>query len=183
MKKYNYLIANCILLLFAITTSFAQDKEAKITLTFTKSDSLNLCKALVSSEGIPVKEVSVSLFVKRLYSDLPIGEAVATDSVGVANFEVPQDIPSHNGKLIILAKISDDENYANTEAKSEINWGTTIVIDNSNIEERSIFGGRNKAPIYFIFTSLLLIGLVWVTLIYAILQVFKIKRLGAEHKN
>jgi hypothetical protein len=183
MGKYNYFIATCIMILFSITTSYAQDKEAKITLTFEKADSLYVCKALVTSEGKPVIEVPVNLSVKRLFSNLPIGDAVATDSTGVATFEVPQDIPSRNGKLTIFANIVDDENYMNTEASGEVNWGTVVVSDNSNVGERSISGGRSEAPIYFIISSLLAIGLVWGTLLYAVLQVFKIKRLGTVNKN
>jgi len=169
------------MLLLTTLTSFAQDKEATITLSFAKADSVNVCKALVTSEGVPVKEVSVSLFVKRMFSQLPIGEAVATDSTGVASFEVPQDLPSQNGKLTIFAKIVDDENYKNTEASGIVNWGTIIVSDNSKVDERSIFAGRNKAPIFFIIVSLLSLFLVWGTLIYAVLQVFKIKRLSSAN--
>jgi len=182
MKKYNYFIATCIIFLFSIANTFAQDKEAKITLTFEKADSLYVCKALVTSEGIPVAEVPVNLSVKRLYSNLPIGDAVATDSTGVATFEFPQDIPSRSGKLIIFATIADDENYMNTETKAEVNWGTVVVSDNSSVEERSIAAGRNGAPIYFIISSLLVIGLFWGVLIYAVVQVFKIKRLGSINK-
>jgi hypothetical protein len=179
MEKYKYFIATCIIILFSITTSFAQDKEAKITLTFEKADSLYVCKALVTSEGKPVIEVPVNLSVKRLYSNLAIGDAVSTDSTGVATFEFPNDIPSRNGKLIIFAKIVDDENYMNTEASAEVNWGTIVVSDNANVGERSIAAGRDGAPIYFIISSLLVIGLFWGILIYAVLQVFKIKRLGS----
>ncbi len=161
-----------------MATSYAQDKEAKITLTFEKVDSLNVCKAFVTSDGRPVIEVPVNLSVKRLFSKLPIGDAIATDSTGVATFEFPNDIPSRNGKLTIFASIVDDENYMDTETSGEVNWGTVVVTDNSNIEERSIAAGRDGAPIYFIISSLLVIGLFWGVIIYAILQVFKIKKLG-----
>ena len=80
MKKYNYFLATGLMILFSITFSFAQDKEAKITLTFEKVDSLNVCKAFVTSEGQPVIEVPVKLSVKRLFSKLPIGDAIPTDS-------------------------------------------------------------------------------------------------------
>ncbi|WP_269243258.1 hypothetical protein [Flavobacterium limnophilum] len=178
MEKYNYFMAICIMFLFSIAISNAQDKEAKITLTFEKADSLYVCKALVTSEGIQVSEVPVNLSVKRLFGNLPIGEAIATDSTGVATFDFPIDIPSRDGKLTIYAKIVDDENYRNTETSGVANWGKVVVSDNSNIEERSIAAGRDKAPIYFITASLLIIFLIWGTLIYAVLQVFKIKRLG-----
>jgi hypothetical protein len=182
MEKYKCIIATCIMILFSLTTSYAQDKEAKITLTFEKADSLYVCKALVTSEGSPVIEVPVNLSVKRLFSNLPIGDAVSTDSTGVATFEFPNDIPSRNGKLTIFAKITDDENYKNSEASGEVNWGTVVVSDNSNVGERSIAAGRDGAPIYFIISSLLAIGLVWGFLLYSVAQVFKIKRLGSINK-
>jgi hypothetical protein len=178
MEKCNYFMATCIMILFSITISNAQDKEAKISLTFEKADSLYVCKALVTSEGIPVSEVPVNLSVKRLFGNLPIGDAIATDSTGVATFDFPQDIPSRDGKLTLFAKIVDDENYMNTETSGVVNWGKVVVSDNSNIEDRSISARRDKAPIYFITASLLIIFLIWGTLIYAVLQVFKIKRLG-----
>jgi hypothetical protein len=178
MKKYNYFIAMCLVFLFTIATSFAQEKEAKITLTFEKVDSLNVCKAFVTSEGKPVVEVPVNLSVKRLFSNLPIGDAIATDSTGVATFEFPQDIPSRNGKLTIFATIVEDEIYMDTKATGEVDWGTVVVTDNSNVNERSIAAGRDGAPIYFIISSLLVIGLFWGVIIYAVLQVFKIKKLG-----
>lgn len=166
------------MVLFSITTALAQDKEAKITLTFEKADSLYVCKAMVISEGSPVIEVPVNLSVKRLFSNLAIGDAVATDSTGVATFEFPQDIPSRDGKLTIFASIADDENYMNTETSGIVDWGTVVVSDNSNVSERSIAAGRSGAPIYFIVSSLVVIGIFWGILIYAVLQVFKIKRLG-----
>ena len=81
MKKYNYFLATSLLILFSIATSFAQDKVAKISLTFEKVDSIYVCKAFVTSEGQPVLEQPVILSVKRLFSKLPIGDAVATDPV------------------------------------------------------------------------------------------------------
>jgi len=182
MEKYKYFIVICAALLFSMTTSSAQEKVAKMTLTFTKVDTINVCKALVTSEGLPVKEVNVSLFVKRLFSPLPIGSA-ATDETGTASFNIPTDIPSLDGKLIFIAKIVDDENYMNTEVSGDANLGTIVVSDNSNINERSIFAARDKAPKYFIAASLIIISLVWGTLLYAVLQIVKIKKLSSANKS
>jgi hypothetical protein len=178
MKKYNYFLATCVMILFSIATSFAQDKEAKIKLTFEKIDSLNVCKAFVTSEGQPVIELPIKLSVKRLFAKLPIGDPIATDSTGVATFEFPNDIPSRNGKLTIFANISEDEIYLDTETSGEVNWGKIVTIDNSNVEERSFSAGRDRAPIYFIVISLVILSLIWGTLLYAVLQVFKIKKIG-----
>jgi hypothetical protein len=178
MKKYNHFLAACLVILFAMSNSFAQDKIAKIALTFEKVDSLNVCKAFVTSAGQPVIEVPVKLAVKRLFADLPIGDAIPTDSTGVATFEFPNDIPSADGSLTIVASIVEDDNYIDTQTSGKVNWGMIVVSDNSNIGERSFSAARDRAPLYFIAISLLIIGLIWGTLIYAVWQVFKIKHLG-----
>lgn len=179
MKKIKYFITIFAASLFSITTTFAQELEAKITLNIETVDEENICTVTVTSEDLPVADVNISLFAKRLLSNLPL-EETTTDETGVASFTVPQDIPSIDGKLILIAKIIDDENYMNTEASVETNLGMVVALDNSNFEERSLFASREKAPVYFIAASLIILTLVWGTLVWAILQVFKIKRLRTK---
>ncbi len=156
---------------------FAQEKEAKITLSFEKPDSVNICKALVTSNDTPVKEVEVKLYVQRLFGLLPIGDAVATDESGIASFEFPNDIPADlNGKLTIIAKIEDDENYGSLEAKGESNWGSPRA--ETGIMERSLSGSRSNAPWIFIIVSNVIIIGIWGTLFYVISQLFKIRKLS-----
>ena len=168
---------------FFLTCSglFAQDPEAKLTMTFVKEDSLNICKVQVTSADTAVAEVEVMLYVKRLFSLLPVGEATATDEEGVASIEFPNNIPNDlDGKLTVIAKIEDDENFGTAETQGQSNWG----VPRQDIQEmgRSFAGSRANAPIYFIVASNLIIFGIWGTLIYVILQVFKIKKLGKAHK-
>lgn len=160
----------------------AQDKEAKITLAFENGDSLKICKAAVTSNDSAVKEVAVKLYVQRMFSLLPVGDGT-TDDEGIVNFEFPNDIPAdQNGKLTIIAKIEDDENYKNTETRAEIDWGLKRNSVDSESAERSLSASRDKAPIYFIVaTNLIIIG-IWGTLIYVVLQIFKIKKIS-KHLN
>lgn len=183
MEKYKYFITICAAMLFSITTSFAQDKQAKMALTFaTLNDTINVCKVSVTSDGKPVDGVSVALFVKRLFTPLPIGKALTTDTTGVVSFEVPNDIPSADGNLTFIAKVEDDENYGTFESNGDAKLGTVVASDNSHVDERSIFANRSNAPVYFIAASLIIISLVWGTLLWAVLQVFKIKKLSSKKK-
>lgn len=181
MKCNLKLILIVFLLFSTISNLKAQDLEAKLKLEFVK-DSVKTCNVYVTSGDTVARNVEVLLFVKRLYSLLPIGEAVATDENGMATFEFPNDIPTDpNGKLMVVAKIEDSEIYANVEAKKEINWG----IPRATIAplERSLSGSRENAPIYFIVVSILIIVAIWGTLIYVVLQVFKIRKLGNSKKE
>jgi hypothetical protein len=177
MKIYKYLFALIAGFLFTIGISFAQEKAANMTLKFEKEDSINVCKVIVKSEDLPVSEVSVKLYVQRLFSLLPIGKSVSTDENGIASFNFPNDIPGdENGKLTIIAKIEDDENYGTLEAKGNANWG--LPKTKVNELERSLSGSRARAPIYFIIVSNLIIIGIWGTLIYVIFQLFKIRKIS-----
>lgn len=182
MKKYKFFATLIALTIALSATLFAQDKEAIITLSFEKGDSLNICKAIVSANDSAVKEVEVKLFVQRMFSQLPVGDGT-TDDDGIVNFEFPKDIPAdQNGKLTIIAKIEDDENYANTQAKAEIDWGVLRTANDSKKMQRSLSAAGDRAPIYFIVAANLIVIGIWGTLIYVIFQLFKIKRIS-KHLN
>jgi len=177
MKTVNYFTSLFAVLLFSSVISLAQDKEAKMTILFEKHDTIRMCRVFVTSEDKPVAEVSVKIYVQRLFSLLPVGDAVSTDENGDAEFIFPDDIPGDSkGMLTVFAKIEDDENYGNLETKGEIRWG--LIKSKSNPMERSLSASRDKAPIYFIIASNLIIAGIWGTLIYVIFQLFKIRRIS-----
>lgn len=184
MKSYKIIFVLLAVSLLAAIRGLAQDKQAELSLDFTREDSLNVCNVNVVSDGNPVAEVTVKLFVKRLFGLLPVGEA-ASDESGVARFEVPADIPGNEkGIYTIVAKIEDDENYENVEVQGDINWGVKRTESQSKKMERSLSASRDRAPFYFIIASNLIIISIWGTIFYCILQVFKIRRLRtASNKN
>ena len=182
MKRYQNIFVRIALLLLP-AFAFAQDKEAAIVLGFKTVDSNYVCTALVTSEGKPVKEVTVKLYVQRLFSLLPINEGTATDETGLASFTFPRDLPGDaNGKLTVIAKIEDDENYGNAESKSEVAWGIVRPSSTTDKMERSLSASRERAPVYFMVASDLIIACIWGTLIYIIFQVFKIRKIRTIKK-
>ena len=75
-----------------------------------------------------------------------------------------------------MAKVEDDENYGSFEIKSETNIGVKEDLTKLEKAERSVSGSRDNAPIYFIVASISIITGIWGTLIYVVLQIFKIKK-------
>jgi hypothetical protein len=177
MKNIKYLISFSLLFSLGLLVS-AQEKEASMSISFDKVDGKNVCNVMVSSEDKPVAEVSVSLYVERLFGLLPIKTEVATEENGVATFEFPDNLPlNDNGKLVVLAKVEDDDNYGSFEAKTETQIGVPKDLAKLDNSGRSLSGGRDKAPIYFIIASISIIAGIWGTLAYVLLQVFKLKKL------
>ncbi len=176
MKTFKYILTLCFGVLFVLNI-WAQEKEATMTLSFAKVDSNDVCNVIVVSEGKPVADVTVKLYVERLFGLLPIGKDVTTDEMGLATFEFPANIPfNSDGKLIVFAEVEDDENYGSFEIKSETNIGVKEDLTKLEKAERSLSGSRDNAPIYFIVASISIITGIWGTLLYVVLQIFKIKR-------
>jgi hypothetical protein len=180
---------SCIILFFILScltavNSIAQNKVSKMQLSFEKKDTLNICKVHVTSGDSVVRDVSVKLFVQRMFSELPVGKSISTNEGGIAAFIFPKDIPAdRNGKLVVIAKITDDENYGNAETKAEINWGTQRPASNAEDSERTLWASRGLAPVFLIIASNLIILSVWGTLIYVVVQAFRIKKIGKKLIN
>ena len=74
-------------------------------------------------EGQPVDRTKVKLFVKRLYSLLPIGDE-RTDSTGMVAFSVPEDIPGDTkGNITLVGVIERDRKFGNVETRQDVSWG------------------------------------------------------------
>lgn len=174
MKIYKHILTICFEILLSLTIR-AQEKEATMTLKFEKAESNNLCNVHIMSENKPVADVAVKLYVKRLFGLLQIGKDITTDESGIASFEFPSDIPlNSDGKLLVIAKVEEDENYGNLETEIQTKIGIAkekVIIDK---QERSIAGVN--APIYFIVASLVVFAGIWGAIVYVIFLVFKIKK-------
>jgi hypothetical protein len=157
---------------------FAEDeKKATIKLSFSQHDSVKTCKATVTSENTPVKEIEVHFYVQRSYSLLPIGKAIATDENGEASADFPTDIPGDkNGNYVAVVKIEDDDTYGNVETQQEIKWGVQPDMQKDKWNSRSLSASREKAPMYLIIASNLIIAVIWGTILYVIFQIFRIKK-------
>ena len=174
------LISALVSLQFSSTKLFAEDeKKAVIKLSFSQHDSVRTCKATVTSENAPVKEIEVHFYVQRSYSLLPIGKAIETDENGEASADFPTDLPGDkNGNYVAVAKIEDDDTYGNVETQGEVKWGVLPESEKDKWNNRSLSASREKAPMYLIIASNLIIAVIWGTIIFIIFQIFRIKKEG-----
>jgi hypothetical protein len=132
---------------------------------------------------VPVKDAELKAAVKRLGGDLNIGEeeTYTTDEAGEVKAEFQRDsLPGDpQGNIILIAKTEDHENYGNLSAETTVKWGAPFTY-HSTFNERSLFATRDKAPGWLLFLAYLIIGIVWGTLIYIVILILKIRRLGRQ---
>jgi hypothetical protein len=126
--------------------------------------------------------VEVKIMVKRLLGDLPIGdeESYTTDLTGQVTAEFKRDsLPGDkNGNLILLAKTEDNDLYGNLLIEKTCKWGKPLEDNNDEFNSRTLWGTRNKTPFWLLGIAYSIIIGVWSVIIFLVVQIFKIKRLG-----
>jgi len=137
--------------------------------------------ALQNGKWTPIKGVEMKIGVKRLGSDLKIGDddTYTTDSLGKVSAQFKRDsLPGdEKGNLVLVAKVEENEQFGNLVVEKTVPWGAKLKIENT-FNQRSLFATRNKTPGWLLFMAYLIIGIVWGTLIYLINRLIKIKKLG-----
>lgn len=132
---------------------------------------------------IPVKDVELKIGVQRMESVLKVGEedTYTTDSSGEVKTEFKRDsLPGDSkGNLVLVANVEDNDNFGNLKAEIIVPWGASTNPINT-FNERSLFGTRDKTPVWLLLMAYGIIGIVWGTLVYLVALIFKIRKLGKQ---
>ena len=120
----------------------------------------------------PLHEAELIIYVKRLYSWLPIGDIYMEDGEG--SFEFPTDISGNDkGNLIVAVKLEDSDDFASAEEQINVNWG--VAVDYS-IDENPRALWSNYAPTWMIVALIIVMLGVWFNFFLAIFKVFKMAK-------
>jgi len=167
------------------STSSVEIRNVNMELSFFQKEGEKeiSCKAMEAGQDgkmTPIPDMKIEFYVPRTFSLLKVGEGSLSD--GVANVEFPVTLPGDSaGNLTIVAKIEDNETYGNVEATGRINWGKPLPP--MKIVKRGL--GDTDAPLWMVYTLIILLSLVWFHYLYIIITVFRIRWLGkyAESKE
>jgi hypothetical protein len=125
-------------------------------------------------EKVFIKDVDIVFNVKRLFCLFPIGTA-KTDPAGNCSTVFPSDIPGDtSGKLDIVVRIQDNDSYATVEKIQSATWGKPVIIEHKT--KRGL--GDTDAPLWMVYTLLVLLSGVWVHFIYVLILIFRIDKIG-----
>ncbi|MDE3211929.1 MAG: hypothetical protein KGM98_01740 [Bacteroidota bacterium] len=133
---------------------------------------------------VPVKEIDMSLRIKRLLGNLSVGsnETYTSDSTGIATATFKRDsLPGdEKGNLTLVAKVDDNDTYGNLLGQKVVPWGVPTKIDNSFFKQRTLWSTRFETPIWLLFLAYGIGGGVWIVILYLIRQLVIIKKLGRQ---
>ena len=153
-------------------------KPLKMEMSFFQKDQEKMVELKAFEPGkdnkmIPVDNLEIVFYVPRTFSLLKVGKATVTN--GIASIEFPTSIPGNTlGYLTLLAKVEESEVYGNVEVSGTINWGKPLPP--MKVIKRGL--GDTDAPLWMVYTLIVLLSLVWFHYMYVIYMVFKIRYLG-----
>ncbi len=158
-------------------------RDMRLDLNLTEADSIKTITATATTtEGgneKPVAGETVIVYVPRMFSLLPVGE-INLDDKGTGSIEFPSDLPGDkDGKLVILARIEENEIYGNVEKRETVKWG--LPTDYSvPVTHRALW--TKIAPRWMIYTLSVLLAGVWGHYLFAIISLIRIK-IDADRKK
>lgn len=183
-KYYNQLkqmtrINIVVLLLFQTNLFFGQE-IITIRLDTLVRDSSRIIKATVFKGTEPMKETGVIFLADRLFMPVKLDKPVLTDDKGEADFIFPPGLPGDTlGNVTIITRLEDDTAVVN---KMIIPWGSKYV-EKPDVYATSLFAARNRAPLYLVIVSNLIIIGIWGTMGYVLfLLFFRMKKFGKDFK-
>lgn len=197
-KEFEQILAkksrNEFFAVLADTLLYTHD-EASIVINNTRfnlecyiEDSVRYVKASLqlideSGELIPVPDIEINFFVKRMLGLLPIGGSYTyTDENGEVSIEFPDNIVGNSdGEVDIYVRVEGEDELGNLTRKTTVDWGNRLKGQILN-ERGELWGDRGNAPLFLIIVSNLIILGVWGVILYLIYQVYRIKKLGKKNK-
>lgn len=152
-------------------------KRGKLEISPVKDDSLFKVKVKFTDlSGGPdsiAANTTVSVFVKRSFNPLKLGEGT-TDESGEAIIEIPAKLPGDaKGNITLLARIDENENYGNLEAALAQPWGVSVS-DKLQDMPRALWSAH--PPLWMLITFIILVGTVWGHYIVIIYELFRLRK-------
>jgi hypothetical protein len=152
-------------------------KRARLEITPVKEDSILSVKVKLIDIGtgkeVPVKEITLGVFVNRTFSALKLGEA-ATDETGEMKVEIPNGLPGDaKGNITLLGRLDENETYGNLEAASVQKWGVPVS-DTITEQPRELWSPH--PPMWMLITFIILMGTVWSHYVVIVVQLFRLRK-------
>lgn len=158
-------------------------EDATISLSFVEDDESNKIVAIATdNNGEPIEELDLYFYIKRTFSNLPIGDVFnTTDENGMVKVELPNDLPGdHKGNITILVKIMESDLYNDLTIETTKNWGVSTEQLDQLEEKRSLWAAAANAPIVLVISISVMIVSIWFINCYIIYTLFRISKIRTQ---
>ncbi|HCS19340.1 MAG TPA: hypothetical protein DIW47_02060 [Bacteroidetes bacterium] len=142
---------------------------------------------LEDSVWVPAEEVEMKVGIRRLGGILSAGEdeTYTTDEEGMVSVELNKaNMPGdEQGNIILRARVEESDLFGNLIIEKTARWGVPVIGDDSFFEQRSLWSTRFRAPYWLLVMAYGIAFSVWGVIIYLVIQIFRIKKLGTLNRE
>ena len=128
----------------------------------------------------PLQEVDVHFYIQRDYGLLQLGKQPNyTGNDGKVTVLFPDHIiGDFKGKLSVLGKIENSFLYNDVTVTIDLKWGLPLKTEDEIFDRRSLWGSRDKSPVWLLLLANGILAAVWGVIIYIVINLLKIKKAG-----
>lgn len=151
-------------------------KQANLEMSFFQKEDIKSIEVSANEIGldgqlIPIAGITLQFYVKGTFSLLNFAKE-KTDEHGIAQVEFPVDMPGDtSGELAIVVKIEENRTFGTIESIGKMNWA--IQLEPTKEKQRGL--GDTDAPLWMVYTLIILLSAVWFHYFYVIFLIIKIK--------
>ena len=150
---------------------------ALLALEPVEEDSSLAVQVTLTAGDEPVADEDISLFVKRLFRPLKVGEGT-TDEDGMVTIDFPMGMPGDpEGNLEIYAFLEDHSDFGNMKTTITQAWGTPV---SDKLEDMPRALWSPNPPLWMVLAFIVLMGAVWGHYGVIVYKLLQIKREGQE---
>lgn len=149
---------------------------AKLVAEAVEEDSTYLIRLQATADSpdgpVPIAEAIVSVYVKRMFTSLKVGEG-ATDAEGKVEIEFPNDLPGdQTANIMITAMIEESEEYGNLAVSMTKPWGYAVKLGEKELP-RALWSPT--PPTWMVVTFFILMVTVWGNYMIIVYKLFRIR--------
>ncbi len=163
--------------------TLAQDymQDAQIELSFNEEEKTITAK-VADTAGVPAEAVELYFYVKRTFSNLPIGDVFnETDEDGEVSVQFPADLPGDkDGNVEIMVKLMDSDQFNDQTLTLSRRWGVPTEWDPGD-EKRSLWAAAANAPIPLVIITSSLIVIIWYVICYILYSLYRMSKIKPNH--
>jgi hypothetical protein len=166
---------------FNSTAKTIRLKDLFMEISISEKDSVSMIQVKVSAvddKGVKnaVQDIPVEFYIQRLFCLFRFGTE-KTDPNGLCSVEYPKTIPGDTtGKVILVAKTLDNEIYGTVGTSMDYKGGKRLLLEPK--QKRGL--GDTDAPLWMVYTLLVLLSGVWFHVIYVLGLVIRINIKGKK---
>lgn len=149
---------------------------AKLVAEAVEEDSTYLIRLQATADSpdgpVPIVEATVSVYVKRMFNSLKVGEG-ATDEAGNVEIEFPNNLPGdEKANLMITAMIEESDEYGNLAVSISKPWGYAVKRGEKELP-RALWSPH--PPAWMVVTFFILMVTVWGNYMIIVYKLFRIR--------